>query len=60
MNIKKNLRSLSFYFTLFLISQQALALQDEIQVYDDTINAPGIWGIEMHTNTTLSGTPINP
>ena len=27
-------------------------LQDEIQVYDDAINAPGEFGIELHINAT--------
>jgi len=30
-------------------------LQDEIQVYDDRINEPGEFGIELHVNTTPSG-----
>ena len=30
-------------------------LQDEIQVYDDSINKPGQWGLELHLNTTPSG-----
>jgi len=32
-------------------------LQDEIQVYDDAINAPGETGLELHANTTLRGRP---
>ncbi len=31
------------------------ALYDEIQVYDDTLNAPGEFGLETHINTTPSG-----
>ncbi len=31
------------------------ALPDEIQVYDDSINKPGEWGLELHVNTTPSG-----
>jgi len=31
------------------------ALQDEIQVYDDEINAKGEYSLEMHVNTTPSG-----
>lgn len=31
------------------------ALSDEIQVYDDTVNAPGEFGLETHINTTLRG-----
>ncbi|MHB8353254.1 MAG: hypothetical protein ACYDCF_02310 [Burkholderiales bacterium] len=39
-----------------LLSGSAWAtLQDEIQVYDDSINKPGQWGLEMHFNTTPSG-----
>lgn len=30
-------------------------LQDEIQVYDDSINAPGERGLELHVNTTPKG-----
>jgi hypothetical protein len=30
-------------------------LQDEIQVYDDGINAPGEFGLELHDNTTPKG-----
>jgi hypothetical protein len=30
-------------------------LQDEIQVYDDSINAPGERGLELHVNTTPRG-----
>jgi len=31
------------------------ALTDEIQVYDDAINAPGEFGLELHVNTTPRG-----
>jgi hypothetical protein len=31
------------------------ALSDEIQVYDDDINAPREFGLELHANTTPSG-----
>ena len=31
------------------------ALYDEIQVYTDDINAPGVFGLETHVNTTLKG-----
>lgn len=31
------------------------ALYDEIQVYDDTVNAPGEFGLETHINTTPRG-----
>lgn len=30
-------------------------LQDEIQVYDDAINEPGEFGLELHVNTTPTG-----
>jgi hypothetical protein len=33
----------------------AAALSDEIQVYDDAINKPGEFGIELHLNTTPRG-----
>jgi hypothetical protein len=38
------------------------ALQDEIQVYTDEINAPGEYGLEWHINSTPSGvgTPSYP
>ena len=31
------------------------ALQDEIQVYDDAINAKGEYSLELHLNTTPNG-----
>jgi len=31
------------------------ALSDEIQVYDDDINAPREFGLELHANTTPNG-----
>ena len=31
------------------------AFQDEIQVYDNSINDRGEWGLELHVNTTPSG-----
>jgi hypothetical protein len=31
------------------------ALPDEIQVYDDSINKAGEWGLELHLNSTPSG-----
>ncbi|MBS0375749.1 MAG: hypothetical protein JSR73_14315 [Proteobacteria bacterium] len=38
------------------------ALEDEIQVYLDDLDAPGEWGLEVHLNTTPSGvtTPSYP
>ncbi len=44
----------------FFKTLEAYALEDEIQVYDDTINAKGVFGVEMHTNTTLGGAPTTP
>ncbi len=44
----------------FFISLPAWAtLQDEIQVYDDSINKSGQWGLELHLNATPSGPRIN-
>lgn len=40
----------------FLLNVQARAdLQDEIQVYDDSINAPGEFHLELHLNGTPKG-----
>ncbi len=38
------------------------ALPDEIQVYDDTANAKGVFGLELHINHTIDGntTPSYP
>ncbi len=54
--------SLRFWSCLVLLLWAGLlpggaeaSLQDEIQVYDDSINAPGAWGLELHVNTTPSG-----
>ncbi len=33
-------------------------LQDEIQVYDDSINKKGEWGLELHFNATPAGQPV--
>ncbi|KRH78254.1 hypothetical protein FERRO_12350 [Ferrovum sp. JA12] len=60
MNMDKWIKVLFLYSVLSLVSQEVYALEDEIQVYDDTINAKGIWGVEMHTNTTLGGPPVTP
>ncbi|MBS1191453.1 MAG: uncharacterized protein H6R10_3245 [Rhodocyclaceae bacterium] len=41
---------------LALASAPALAaLSDEIQVYDESINKPGEWGLEVHVNRTPKG-----
>ncbi|HEY4997858.1 MAG TPA: hypothetical protein VII36_01885 [Usitatibacter sp.] len=34
------------------------ALSDEIQVYDDDINAPHVFGLELHANTTPEGRSV--
>ena len=44
--------------TLFLalwLSTSHAVLQDEIQVYDDEINAKGEYSLELHVNSTPSG-----
>jgi hypothetical protein len=44
------------------VSPARAALQDELQVYDDGINEPGEFGVELHVNTTPRGiaTPSYP
>ena len=32
--------------------------EDEIQVYNDAINAPGIFGLEIHSNYVVDGTQV--
>lgn len=34
------------------------ALQDEVQVYDDSLNSRGEWGLELHLNTTPRGRTV--
>jgi hypothetical protein len=61
MHIFKYARSI--FTILWLSAGPALAaLQDEIQVYTDEINAPGELGLELHFNTTPRGikTPSYP
>lgn len=41
--------------TLALTPLAHADLQDEVQVYDDSINKPGTYGLELHVNTTPSG-----
>ena len=48
-------RHLIFFGFLAVAAQSHGALYDEIQVYTDDINAPGVFGLETHINTTLSG-----
>lgn len=38
-----------------LLSSNAYAISDEIQVYTDDINKPGEFGLELHVNTTPKG-----
>ena len=46
-------------FTLLLLAGSAHAdLQDEIQVYDDAINSPGEFGVELHVNGAGSNLPF--
>jgi len=53
------LRPASLLLSSALIASVATSaradLQDEIQVYDDSINAPGQLGLELHVNTTPEG-----
>ena len=42
-------------FTLAAPSIAYAYLQDEIQVYDDEINAKGEYSLELHLNTTPRG-----
>ena len=51
------MKLLRLVFGLFVLTTSRLAavMIDEIQVYDDTINAVGKFGLELHLNTTLSG-----
>jgi hypothetical protein len=51
-------RKVGVFGALLLVLAVGLAQADyltEIQVYDDSINKPGEWGLEMHMNSTLSG-----
>lgn len=41
-----------------LMSTDARAISDEIQVYTDDINKPGEFGLELHVNTTPKGRKI--
>jgi hypothetical protein len=44
-------------FGTFLMPRRALAVDPfEIQVYDGTANAPGVFGLELHTNAVVRGT----
>ncbi len=46
---------LALLVCLAALSGQTLAAPDEIQVYDDELNSPGAFGIELHSNYVLSG-----
>ena len=52
-----NLKHLPLFASLLLLSvcPARAELQDEIQVYDDAINARGETGLELHLNTTPRG-----
>lgn len=52
----KSFLAIPLLATALAMSQPARAdLQDEVQVYDDSINKPGVYGLELHVNTTPSG-----
>lgn len=53
--MKKLLAPVCLCLTLLCSLAARAELQDEIQVYDDSINAPGEYGLELHVNTTPSG-----
>lgn len=54
--MKKHLLALPLLAAQALTNAPAFAaLSDEIQVYDDSINKPGEWGLEVHMNRTPSG-----
>jgi hypothetical protein len=46
---------LVFSFGAAILTPNAYAISDEIQVYTDDINKPGEFGLELHVNTTLKG-----
>ncbi len=55
------MKPLVWFPLLFLASVARLGavLIDEIQVYDDSINAPKQFGLELHVNTTFSGRAVS-
>lgn len=57
MNIRQSVLVLQLVFSAVLVAPSiAYAyLQDEIQVYDDEINAKGEYSLELHLNTTPRG-----
>jgi len=53
--------NLNLYFFTLLLLAPAVALSstdDEIQVYNNAINAPGQFGLEIHSNFVVDGTRI--
>lgn len=52
-NTKRN--TCTVLFCLSVAGAAQASSNDEIQVYDDSINKPGEWGLEMHTNYVASG-----
>jgi hypothetical protein len=50
-----------FGLALLLVASPALAVDPfEIQVYDGTANAPGVFGLELHMNTVAVGLRSSP
>lgn len=43
------------FFTLLLAKAALAASNDEIQVYNDAINKPSEFGLDLHMNYVLSG-----
>ncbi len=43
---------------LAMASCQAQAASEEIQVYMDEINAPGVFGLDLHTNYVVTGSRV--
>ena len=54
-SIARKLRALSFVLLSIWINDAKAALYDEFQVYDDSLNAPGEYGLELHLNHTVKG-----
>jgi len=52
---KERLLVPSLVFALLAFTPKARAIQDEIQVYTDDLDAAGESGVEIHVNTTPSG-----
>ncbi len=45
-------------FLLLSAETVRAASNDEIQVYDDSINKPGQWGLDLHTNYVVAGQTV--